>query len=248
MSLQNKADSIRENVPKVYEAGEMATAKSEAMWRAIQRAHAAGDYGAIKTNYNYAFHLFNTNYFYPQFDIAPTHAAFFARDMVGESIDLVERLAECGVSMDFSACKTCSYLFYNAKFYHLPELDLRNMTGQPYFIFGNGPVTVDKLILADTGTQNVSELFSYASTLKNIVVEGVIGANGNFSLKHCKNLTLASAKSILTALQDVTGTDKENLYTVTLHDNTRAILEADGATAPGGVSWLEYVNAKGWNI
>ena len=247
MSMKENAKAIAENVPKVYEAGELAGIKNKSLWRAIQRSSAdATNATEAKTDASYMFYGFDTACLYPQYDIKPTKAYAFARDMVGENIDLVERLAKCGVSMDFGNCKNVTYAFYQCKFSRLPELDFRNAgTTTQYLIFGGQVVTVDKLILSESGA-NCSRTFDYANSLKNIVVEGVIGAVSNVGLQYCKKLTLASAKSILTALEDVSGTERAGLYIVSLSPETTALLEADGATAPNGLTWLEYVSAKGW--
>lgn len=241
MSLKENAKTIAENVPKVYEAGELAGIKNESLWKSIQM------YGSgYKPSCNYMFYGFNTSAFYPKYDFKPTSAAWFAREMKGDVIDLVERLAECGVSMDFSKCTDVTYAFYGCKFSRLPELDFRKAGATvQYLMFGKYVETIDKLILKETGTSCV-DTFGYASALKNIVVEGVIAARTNVGCKGCKSLTLASAKSILMALEDVSGTDRAGLYTITLAPEVVALLEADGATAPNGLTWLEYVSAKGW--
>ena len=196
MSMKENAQTIAENVPKVYEAGELAGIKNKSIWRAIQRVNATGDYANVKNNCSFMFHNFDTRYFYPQFDIKPTIAAFFARDMTGEAIDLVERLAECGVTMDFSNCTQLQTTFYNSKFYHFPELDFRKVITVS-LPFGKNVVTIDKIILSPTVPMET--MFLYSSDLENVTIEGTIGAIGNVSLTSCKKLTLASAKSILAA-------------------------------------------------
>ena len=235
------------DIDKVCAEIELSAIKSTSLWRAIQRPSANGDFSAARTNCSYMFYMFDTKYLYPQYNIEPKLADYFARDMSGEPIDLVKRLAECGVTMNFSNCTSAYYLFYNSMFSHLPELDLRNVrSASMSLLFGKNVVTIDKLIVS--ANQNISQTFGYAYHLQNIVIEGTIGAVGNLDLKYCNVLTLDSLKSMLLCLEDVSGTDKEQQYSVILTDRLQELLVADGATAPNGTTWIEYVDAKGWLI
>jgi hypothetical protein len=47
---------------------------------------------------------------------------------------------------------------------------------------------------------------------------------------------------------DYSGTEHEFKFTVSLTEQAQALLEADGATAPNGKTWLEYAADKGWNV
>lgn len=80
--------------------------------------------------------------------------------------------------------------------------------------------------------------------LKNITIEGTIGKSIDFKYSP---LTAESAKSVISALKDYSGTDKEYTYSVTFSASTLELLEAEGATAPGGLTWTEYIKAKRWN-
>ena len=161
--------------------------------------------------------------------------------------DLTERLKECGVTMDFSGVVgDVTYLFYNSAFSRIPEINISSASmGTGSLMFGGNVVTIDKMILSPNGT-NLRQTFGYANKLENVVIEGCIG-NANLEIKHSPKLTLVSLKSILTALKDYSGTDKEFAYTVTLLSENWAVLDADGATAPNGLTWVDYVNSKGWN-
>ena len=107
------------------------------------------------------------------------------------------------------------------------------------------------------GTSNTSVLemylssnqFGLCSALRNLTVNCTIKryAGTNLSLKSCP-LTLESAKSVISALYDYSGTDEEFAYSLTLSTDTIALLEAEGTTAPGGLTWVDYANSKGWNI
>jgi hypothetical protein len=62
-----------------------------------------------------------------------------------------------------------------------------------------------------------------------------------------ESLSVDSAKSAILGLKNYSGTDKAYAYTFTLHANVWALLDAEGATAPGGVTWKTYVDNLGWN-
>lgn len=61
-------------------------------------------------------------------------------------------------------------------------------------------------------------------------------------------LTIDSLKNIINALVDYSGTEKDSKYTLTLNSSCLATLDTEGATAPDGLTWSEYVWAKGWNL
>lgn len=76
-------------------------------------------------------------------------------------------------------------------------------------------------------------------------VENSININVSFS--YSPSLDLESAKSILLGLKNFAGTDEEFTKTITLHADTWTLLDNDGATAPNGLTWADYVNSIGWN-
>lgn len=89
--------------------------------------------------------------------------------------------------------------------------------------------------------------FAGLSALENFTIGGkfITAANVNFS--GSPKLTLASAKNIIEALPDYSGTTNEHKYSVLFSSETLALLEAEGATSPNGNNWLDYVFDKGWN-
>lgn len=92
---------------------------------------------------------------------------------------------------------------------------------------------------------NVGINFLNCNALKNLTASGVWDKNTN--AQSCP-LTAESAKSILLACKDFTGTANEFKWSVTFSPTTLEYLEAEGATAPNGLTWLEYASSKGWNI
>lgn len=233
---QNYSD-VAARVEQAYEAGRRNA------WGFIQ------GYGE-RTAYDYGFYRLDLTDFYPMFDIKPTLATFLFRDSeqhTPEPYDLVERLEECGVTIDLSNCTSVTYCFYKSAFTHLPVLDFRNAGDTTKNLGCGGEYTrkIDKIILTEDG-QPLSDYFSYAYSLEEVEIEGSI-AGGSLNIKNSPKLTLDSLKSILTALKDYSGTTNEYSYTVTLRSENWAVLEADGATAPNGMTWVEYISAKGWN-
>ena len=220
-------------------------------WQHYQEPKASSNsYYAGRTDYTAALNGRRASYFYPRYDIKPTTAFGFARDMIGETIDLVERLSECGVTMDFSQCANVYYLFYNAKFSRIPELDLRAATlpSVSTLLFGSTTHTIDKILIKDDGSQSFESTFTYAYGLKNIEIEGVIGALNNVHLKNSTKLTFESAKNFINALEDVSAdTEKKLKYSINFSSETLALLDADGNNSPNGNTWREYINDKGWN-
>lgn len=86
---------------------------------------------------------------------------------------------------------------------------------------------------------------AFANTrVKNVIASGVIPISMSFS--STSSLTAESAISIINALKDYSGTDKEFTQTITFSAETKSALEALGATSPNGNTWLEYIGDKGW--
>lgn len=209
------------------------------------------DYGNRDVYEYLLYHHDRTDeWFYPKYDIRPRLCSYFARDAKtggdSPSMDLVERLNECGVTLDFSNSTNVTYLFYSAQISHIPEINVTKAGNSANsLLFGTNIETIDKFIF--TEEQNFTQTFGYAYSLKNIVFEGVIGRN--ISLKHSDKLTVESVKSLISCLKNYKGTENEYIYTVTLHENVWALLDAEGNASPDGTTWREYVqNTLGWNI
>lgn len=198
--------------------------------------------------YDYGLQYMSNDYFYPRYDIVPTSASWFARGSAFKNkFDLVARLNECGVKMDFSQATNVLYLFYSGGIGHLPVIDLSHNPAQANTLMFSAELeTIDKFIVGD-GSFPMGNQFVYASDLVNIVIEGTFGLF-NLSLSRCSKLSLDSLKSFINALADYTGTDKEYKYTISLHPDSIALLEADGNSAPNGLTWLDYIDSKKWNV
>lgn len=91
-----------------------------------------------------------------------------------------------------------------------------------------------------------SGVFHFTQKLVNLkIVPGTIKWSISFIQSY--SLSLESAKGILLALVNHKGTDLEFTMTITLHQDIWDLLEADGETAPGNMTWADYVSSIGWN-
>ena len=88
--------------------------------------------------------------------------------------------------------------------------------------------------------------FNYLEKLMNFTIASPIFTDIGFV--HSTKLTIDSLKNIINALADYSGTENDSKYKLTLNSTCNATLEAEGATAPDGLTWKEYVWAKGWNL
>jgi hypothetical protein len=104
-------------------------------------------------------------------------------------------------------------------------------------------------IIGDLDLSNMTSTFNFLSGAGNLVdvtfVPNTIGCD--LSISGASGLSAESAKSAILGLKNFSGTDKAYAYTFTLHANVWALLDAEGATAPGGVTWKTYVDNLGWN-
>lgn len=237
MSVADKLTTVAENVPKVYEAGKQT--EYGRFWDAYQL-------NGKRTDYDHAFAGagWNTETFHPKYDIKPKSGYMMFRYFPA-TIDMVEWLKELGVTFDNSNNTSVAYMFFACNFTRIDTVNLCKISGTTgdMFAYSSNLHTIDKIICQEK-TAWTSNTFTSCSNLANLTIEGVIG--GNVSFKACP-LTAESAKSIISALKDYSGTDKEYTYSVTFSASTLELLEAEGATAPGGLTWTEYIKAKRWN-
>lgn len=120
----------------------------------------------------------------------------------------------------------------------------KSVTAYTCFAWCNKMVTIPTPIDFSNVT-SLSDTFAQCSVLQNVrFVEGTTKVNISFGSS--PKLTLDSLKSIINGLCDYSGTENEGVYKLTLHANSKALLETEGATAPNGLTWLEYISAKGW--
>lgn len=242
MNTAEKLIAIAENQKKVYEAGKKS--EYDNFWDNYQ-------YNGERRIYDTAFGTYDTvvangwndNNFYPKYPIIATNLckAFKACDIR----NLKERLEECGVYLDTSECGNFNQTFsYTWALHHIPELDMRKATNVTVmFNRATGVHTIDKLILSENNTLVWTESFHYCESLINIRIEGQLSRTINFSYSP---LSVESMKSIISCLKDYSGTASQGTYILTLKDQCKTALEAEGATSPNGNLWTEYVSDLGW--
>lgn len=243
------AQDYSTKISEIYNKG-VTDAKIEAM-RLVQ------GYGS-RTNYAYAFYshrdfgYWNTDTFYPQYDIKGTSfSRTFAEFGMGGhsrvSLDLSARLEECGVVLDTSEATTLASCFGSSTIKRVPTLDCRNCEDNDGVntVFGYCSVeTVDKMIVKRT--QRLERTF-LNTPLVNISFEGEIGRNISFST--CKDLTVNSVMSAFLHLVDYTGTSDAGKYTITLHDNTKTAMANLGAIPEfNNKTYDAYLTDIGWNL
>lgn len=190
-----KTAELAEKVGEVYNSGRKA--ENEAFWDAYQQ-------NGNRTQYNYAFsgEGWTNETFNPKYNIVPTIAWYMFQNsnIMG---DLVEKLENLGVTLDFSNnIYNATNTFINSKFSRLGILDFSKAVKlNNTFSDANFLETIDKLIVS--ATLKYETPFYGATALKNIIVEGIIGQNG-FDVSACTNLSKASIISIINALSTTT--------------------------------------------
>lgn len=134
----------------------------------------------------------------------------------------------------------------NCKIKKLGGLVGDNVTTVKSFAYGAGSLEEITNALDFSSVTNSTAAFTMCGSLRHIrFVENSIKISVAFSSS--SRLDIDSLKSIILGLADYAGTDSEYAYALTLHDTSKVLLEAEGATAPDGGTWLDYIFTKGWN-
>jgi hypothetical protein len=226
------AQSFPDKVSAVYDAGKEEEWNN--FWDNFQ------DNGK-KTYYDYAFQAFNDEIYKPKYPINPVSATqMFYGSTITDLSDI-----------NWNKIRQLQQTFGNAqKLKYVGVIDLSHSgaydSNAIYYAF-NGcydVITIEKIILKESGKQTFTTPFGSCHDLENIVFEGKIGTNITFS--SCTRLTSDSLHSILNALFDYSGTSYAGTYKLTLASVSKEKLIAEGAAAPDGLTWDEYVTAKGW--
>lgn len=261
-TIKEEAIKLRENIDKVYEAGFTAGQETggsdqydagfsdgqkseyDRFWDSFQENGNRTIYKLAFAGAGWTNDTLKIKYpivFKPQLYHKINLGLFERCGWVGEKIDFTDI---CKM-VDFSQYPNAEGVFRNANAKNI-TCDFSSCTALEQTFMCNDGGKIDNI------TVKVSELctkyinaFTYISTLKNITfVEGsVIAATIDFSYS---NLTVASMKSIISALKNYSGTDKEFTYSVVFKPACWEALEAD-STSPTGTTWEEYVSSLGWN-
>ena len=187
-------DDMAASVGNVYEAG--TKAEYDRFWDTFQQNGNRTSYACGFAGAGWKDVLFK-----PKYDIYPTDGYMMFRSTS------ITDLKNLPVKLDFSKVTNAQYMFQWASVKYLGEVDIRALTNNPssMFAYTASLVTIDKLILKDDGTQRLdTNMFTSATGLTNITIEGVIGAS--LSFQWSKKLSKESITSIINALSaDKTG-------------------------------------------
>jgi hypothetical protein len=252
-SLENIANAIREKngTEDIYKPSEMPQAIRDipisggtdsyydTFWDAYQQ-------NGERTYYSRAFFgaWWNNDNFKPKYDLIikdDCTAGFQNSSMTG---DLSQTLKDCNVVLDTSECTNLIATFQGTRFTKIPTISFAkcDSVANTTFYGCNLLETIEKLIVHSNLT--FTNTFNSCIALKNIVIEGEIGKSISFAQSSL--LTNESAKSIITHLVNHSGTENEGLNKVTFHSDVWDRLDAEGNTAPDGMTWKDYVTTIGW--
>lgn len=239
MSIADKLITVADNMSKVYEAGKKS--EYDKFWDACQdngnrtyyASAFAGNQGWTKDN------------FYPKYDIKPEGNAnqlFYAWEVKEKhTLDLAQRLEECGVVLDTSKATNLQNAFGYGCFSRIPAVDITSTTNASSGLFNASwgrLVTIDKIIMNENNLISAN-WFSNGSGIQNLTIEGKIGQN-NFNVKDCTKLSKESLLSILKALSlNITETK-----TITFSTAHQSIIETD---ADCQIYWQSAKDA-GWSF
>lgn len=186
--------------------------------------------------YGFAYMDWTGSIFDCPYRLKPTNAT----NMFSDITNLEEIPTE---ALDTSVATGFSYFIGNSSIKKLGIIDMSKCTNSEMCFWQSKIETIEELIFSES-TNVRNSMFSECRDLTNLKISGVICTNFTVSVSP---LTNDSAKSVINALMDYSGTDKEFAYTLTLKSSVKDALIAEGNTAPNGLTWDEYVQSKKWN-
>ena len=247
MNTAEKLTAIAENQKKVYDKGR--DDLLDVLWENIQNSGKRTNYREAfchkDQTYMYSWKVWTDEFFAPKYDFKITDAY---RMFQNAGIrDLKGCLAKHGVTIDLGGCKTASSVdmtFYFSNIEELPEVNVSNVPGRlvETICWNERLKKVDKVILSPDGNQTFYNTFTNNKQLTDIIFEGKFGHSVNFN---GTPLNVASMKSLISCLKDYS-VENTGVNILTLTDQCKTALEAEGATSPNGNLWTEYVSDLGW--
>lgn len=244
MTIAEQVTRLKTDLDEVKSAGiaEGRQAEHNAFWGAFQRDGNREDY-----TYGFAGHGWNRDNFFPVHNMTPTTLntcfhSFNRNDPNWQTFDMVERLSECGVTLNTSASTNNTNLFMWARVGRVGVIDCTGTTTHTLNAsFGYGLIeTIDELIVKP---ENVfTNTFINNTALTNITFGGTIGNDISFQWQ--KNLSKKSIQSIIEHLSASTSGK-----TLTL--SKAAVTSAFGSTSAD--EWTALIAPKiapngGWTI
>ncbi len=240
MNTAEKLTAIAENQEKVYDKGRQDEWSD--FWDIYQEK-------GNRSMYYYAFAGlgWNDKTFFPKYDIVPRYSAINMFNYA-EITDLVRLLEEQGRVLDVSRSTNLTAAFsYMGKCTRLPIIDTSGVERDYYaanILDGSTQIhTIEKFKFREGLEVTYVNAFRNCVSLTNVVFEGVLYASLSFQWSP---LSVESLKTLILCLEDYAGTQNEGTKILTLKDECKSALEAEGATSPNGNLWTEYVSDLGW--
>lgn len=246
MSIAEKLTQIAENQQRVYDAGFTAGQEQgggdshyDTFWDAYQENGNRIDYDRAFGGIGWTAETFKPKYLPIRPTIGSMYMTFAYSDVgkIDESI------------LDTSQMKNLAMSFYqqsadNEQGVYYVEIDVSSLTRMSDTFNYNKPLKT--VILKNIPeTCDFTGGFTGCEGITDFTVSGTIGGT-TLNLQNAYKLTLESAKHIMQHLKNHSGTDKANTCTVRFSTNVWTLLDADGNTAPGNVSWSQYLTDIGW--
>ena len=151
---------------------------------------------------------------------------------------------ECLNTLNAEKIQAASYAFACNAFRKIPNMIMPNCTNISNMF---NSASIEEIGTLDiSSVTNATDAFKAYALMKISFVEESIPITVSFA--NCGILDVESAKSIILGLKNYSGTENEFAYTVSFYKDTRTLLENEGATAPNGMTWIEFAQSKGWNI
>jgi hypothetical protein len=233
-------DEMAEAIPEVYDAGKQA--QYDKFWNSYMN----NLNGSWAQKGAFAGSGWNDNTFNPNKSYNPWSGKicemFFKDSRIS---DLAGILKRNGIVFNFSGCIYFDSFAQSSTIAYFPALDMSSAERFQYtFTSCANMVSIEKWIISSKGNQVFTDTFGGCTSLKNIVIEGVIGNSISF---YASPLSKESITSVVNALS-TTATGK----TLTLKKSavTKAFETSDGA-ADGSTSneWTTFLGTKtNWTI
>lgn len=240
MSIAEKLTQIAENEQKVFDAGKKA--EYDHFWDTFQLEGKRVDY-----QYGFGSVGWNDKTFKPKYDIilGVGVTGSYTFWCCGVS-NLKEALDKRGVKLDTSKCKYMHSFLRGARCVEVPTIDLSecsNSTGTASCFSSTYLITIEKIVFSKT-TNISSTMFQNATSLQNVVCEGVIAKSINFGSCPLTKASITSAFNAFSAtIMNQTATFKKDAVNVAFETSEGA---ADGSTS---AEWLNLIATKpNWTI
>ena len=215
-------------VDEVFEAGEQS--EWDQFWDEFQ-----GNGERWRYSYGFAGPGWNDVTFRPKYNMNPSSTAAGMFYMSNIS-DLAGILKKYGCSLDLSQASGFTSLFQGAAVTVVPKIDVTGETSGSGNLFYSATKMETIELIKCTEKTSFLQWFFECYALKNIVIEGTIGAN-NLDLHWCALLTRESLLSVLNALKDYSADTSGTVWKVTLGETNLAKLTEEE---------IGIAEAKGW--